>query len=195
MAHNILTFLLPANRNALKVQWLSLVWLFATLWTVAYQASPSMGFSRQEYQSGLPFPSPGDLPGPGIEPRSPTLRADALPSEPPGKPRNALPTIIFFPLCISYFLCLHHFSFYSEKRRRWSGTFRHLLLVTLFAEDFWSLPFHSAFWGWVKGRKTICSKTDNHDLCTWGAGIKVFNELTNICCRGEKPLCKYYLHI
>ena len=59
--------------------------LFATLWTVAYQASPSMGFSRQEYQSGLPFPSPGYLPNPGLEPRSPTLRADALPSEPPGK--------------------------------------------------------------------------------------------------------------
>ena len=49
----------------------------------AYQAPPSMGFSRQEYWSGLPFPSPGDLPDPGIEPRSPTLQADALPSEPP----------------------------------------------------------------------------------------------------------------
>ena len=44
-----------------------------TPWTVAYQASPSMGFSRQEYWSGLPFPSPGDLPDPGIEPGSPTL--------------------------------------------------------------------------------------------------------------------------
>ena len=56
-----------------------------TPWTVAHQAPPSMGFSRQEYWSGLPFPSPGDLPDPGIEPRSPTLRADALTSEPPGK--------------------------------------------------------------------------------------------------------------
>ena len=46
----------------------------ATAWTIAYQASQSMGFSRQEYQSGLPFPSPGDLPDPGIEPRSPTLK-------------------------------------------------------------------------------------------------------------------------
>ena len=54
-------------------------------WTVAYQASPSMGFSRQEYWSGLPFPSPGDLPDPGIEPGSPALEADALTSEPPGK--------------------------------------------------------------------------------------------------------------
>ena len=64
---------------------LSRVQLFEIPWTVVYQASLSMGFSRQEYWSGLPFPSPGDLPGPGIEPRSPALQADALPSEPPGK--------------------------------------------------------------------------------------------------------------
>ena len=55
-------------------------------WTVAHQASPSMGFSRKDYCSGLPFPSPEDLPDPGIESRSPTLEADALTSEPPGKP-------------------------------------------------------------------------------------------------------------
>ena len=58
----------------------------ATLWTVAQQAPLPMGFSRQEYWSGLPFPFPGDLPNPGIEPRSPALQADALTSEPPGKP-------------------------------------------------------------------------------------------------------------
>ena len=57
----------------------------ATPCTVARQAPPSMGFSRQEYWSGVPFPSPGDLPDPGIEPRSPTLQADALTFEPPGK--------------------------------------------------------------------------------------------------------------
>ena len=68
-----------------EVKSLSRVRLFATPWTVAYQASPSMGFSRQEYWSGLPFPSPGDLPDPGIEPGSPTLEADALTSEPPGR--------------------------------------------------------------------------------------------------------------
>ena len=56
------------------------------LWTVAHQTPPSMGFSRQEYWSGLPFPSPGDLPDAGIEPGSPALEADALISEPPGKP-------------------------------------------------------------------------------------------------------------
>ena len=71
-----------------KVKSLSRVRLFATPWTVAYQALPSTGFSRQEYWSGLPFPSPGDLPDPGIEPRSPDLQADALTSEPPGKPRS-----------------------------------------------------------------------------------------------------------
>ena len=69
-----------------EVKSLSRVRLFATPWTVACQASTSMGFSRQEYWSGLPFPSPGDLPNPGIEPRSPALEADVLTSEPPGKP-------------------------------------------------------------------------------------------------------------
>ena len=69
-----------------KVKSLSHVRLSATPWTVAYQAPPAMGFSRQEYWSGVPFPSPGDLPDPGIKPGSPALQADALPSEPPGKP-------------------------------------------------------------------------------------------------------------
>ena len=68
----------------MKVKSLSRVWLFATPWTVAYQAPQSMGFFRQEYWSGLPFPSPGDLPNPGIEPWSPALQTDALPSEPLG---------------------------------------------------------------------------------------------------------------
>ena len=63
-----------------KMKSLSHVRLFA------YQAPPSMGFSRQEYWSGLPFPSPGDLPNPGIKTRSPALEADALTSESPGKP-------------------------------------------------------------------------------------------------------------
>ena len=69
-----------------EVKSLSRVCLFATPWTVAYKASLSMEFSRQEYWSRLPFPSPGDPSHPGIEPRSPALQADALPSEPPGKP-------------------------------------------------------------------------------------------------------------
>ena len=63
---------------------LSHVRLFATPWNVAHQAPPTMGFSRQEYWSGLLFPSPGDLPDPGIAPGSPALEADALTSEPLG---------------------------------------------------------------------------------------------------------------
>ena len=68
-----------------KVKSLSRVRLFAIPWTIAHQAPPSTGFSRQKYWSGLPFPSPGDLPNPGTESRSLTLQADALTSEPPGK--------------------------------------------------------------------------------------------------------------
>ena len=74
-----------------EVKLLSRVQLFATPWTVAYHAPPSMEFSRQEYWSGLPFPSPGDLPNPGIKPGSSSLQVDALPSEPPGKPYFMLP--------------------------------------------------------------------------------------------------------
>ena len=61
-----------------------------TPWTVAHQAPLSMGFSRQEYWSGLPCPPPGDLPNPGIEPWPPALQADSLLSEPPGKSSEAL---------------------------------------------------------------------------------------------------------
>ena len=73
-----------------SVQSLSCVRLFATPWTITHQAPLSTGFSRQEYLSGLPFPPPEHLPNPGIEPRSPTLQAGSLLSEPPGKPGMAL---------------------------------------------------------------------------------------------------------
>ena len=71
-----------------KVKSLSRVRLFVTVtpWTTVRQAPSSMRFSRQEYWSGLPFPSPVEHPNPGIEPGSPTLQADSLPSEPPGNP-------------------------------------------------------------------------------------------------------------
>ena len=68
----------------MKVKLLGHVQLFATPGTVAYQAPPSTGFSRQEYWSGLPFPSPGDLPSPGIEPGSSALQTDTFPFEPSG---------------------------------------------------------------------------------------------------------------
>ena len=61
---------------------------FCDPWTIAHQALLSMDFSRQEYWSGLPFLSPGDLPDPGIEPRSPALQVYSLPTEPPGKPHQ-----------------------------------------------------------------------------------------------------------
>ena len=69
-----------------KVKSLSRVELFVTPWTAAYQAPPSMGFSRQEYWSGLPSPSPGDLPDPGIEPTSLALAGGFFTTEPPRKP-------------------------------------------------------------------------------------------------------------
>ena len=100
-----LMFELPGfHESEVKMKSLSHVRLFATPWTVAYQAPPSMGFSWQEYWSGLPFPSPGDLPDPGIEPRSPALGADALTSEPPGKPRfhEAPLKSLKFPFCLNY---------------------------------------------------------------------------------------------
>ena len=75
---------------------LSRVQLFATPWTVACQAPPSMGFSRQEYWSRLPFPFPRDLPDPRIEPRSSALQADALPSELPGKPQIMKKILVAF---------------------------------------------------------------------------------------------------
>ena len=65
----------------LKSSWLSLAQLFAAPWTAAHQTPLSMGFSRQGYWSGLPLPSPGDLPHPGTEPQSPALQADSLPTE------------------------------------------------------------------------------------------------------------------
>ena len=73
-----------SRKKEKKKKSLSRVQLFGTPWTVAYQAPLSMGISRQEYWSGLPFPSP-DLPDPGIEPGSPALKADTLLSKPPGK--------------------------------------------------------------------------------------------------------------
>ena len=77
---------------------LSCVWLFATPWTAALQAPLSMGFSRQGYWSGLPFPSQEICPDPGFEPGSPALQADSLPSAPPRKP--------FSSYAYSLFLCL-----------------------------------------------------------------------------------------
>ena len=89
---------------------LSRVRLLVTSWTVACPAPLSMGFSRQEYWSRLPFPPPVGLPNPGIEPRPPALQADSLPSEPPGKPCTSVISPIELP---SLFLIYHSlFNYY-----------------------------------------------------------------------------------
>ena len=78
------TFYFPSILKTFTVQThvslVSRVWLFEAPWTIACQAPLSVEFSRQEYWSGLPFPNPGDLPDPGMEPGSPALQADSLPS-------------------------------------------------------------------------------------------------------------------
>ena len=86
---------LPAMQEKVKVKSLSRVYFFSTPWTVAYEAPPSMEFSRQEYWSGLSFSSLGNLPDPGIEPGSPALQADSLPSELLWKPSYDIRSTIF----------------------------------------------------------------------------------------------------
>ena len=93
--------LLCENKIVLKKDSIKMYPTLATLWTVARQAPLSMGFSRQEYWSGLPFPTPGDLPDPGIEPRFPALQADSLPSELCGKPKIVLGFPLKSALCPS----------------------------------------------------------------------------------------------
>ena len=104
------------------------VCFFATVWTVAHQAPLSMGFSRQEYWSELPFPSPGDLPDLRIEPMSPVSQANSSPTQSPGKPVLTRPTRIKSPQSVSLNL---------EGRRE-------LLMWPLS----WSIPTSLAFSGW-----------------------------------------------
>ena len=85
------TLLNEGKKERKKEKSFSRVQLFMTPWTVAYETPPTMEFSRQEYWNRLPFPSPGDLPNPGIKPGCPALQADALPSEPPRKPNKEKP--------------------------------------------------------------------------------------------------------
>ena len=93
------TFILPCHRlspyarkYAVHACMLSRVWLFTTPWATACQASLSMGFPRQEYWSGLPGPSPGDFPDPGMEPVSPALAGGFFTTELPGKPSGKTDT-------------------------------------------------------------------------------------------------------
>ena len=102
---------------------LSRVRLFATPWVVPFQVLLSMGFSRQEYWSGLLFPSPGDLPNPGIEPGSPALQTDALPSEPPAnemrwnqKRRQQASQLSLPYVCSTVWIAQRYSRNYTEKR-------------------------------------------------------------------------------
>ena len=105
----------------------SRVWLFAAPWAIAHQAPLSLKFSKQEYWSGLPFPTPGDRPDPGMEPTSPALAGEFFTTEPPGKPGlyldsavvNILPYLCPF-LYESTCMCV--FFFFSEP-------FEHKLLI------------------------------------------------------------------
>ena len=105
---------------------LSHVWLFAIPWTVALQAPLSMGFSRQEYRSRLPFPSPGALPDPGIEPGSPTLQADFFTTEPPGKQKCLL--ITYLTYCNPF----------------WEPTWVTHMLMSVWYEIDWQGPFQGS---------------------------------------------------
>ena len=81
-------------RWKMRIKTVSHVWLSVVPWTAAHQAPPSMGFSRQEHWSGVPLPSAGELPDPGIQLGSPAPQADSLPTEPPGKPINKIKKIL-----------------------------------------------------------------------------------------------------
>ena len=101
--------------SKIKVMSLSCVQLFATPWTRTYQTPLFMGFSKQEYWNGFPFPSPGDFPDPGLKPRSPALQADALPSEPPGKPKNVQTTVQLHSFHILARLCSKSFKLHFSS--------------------------------------------------------------------------------
>ena len=184
---------LPKAYRQVKVKSLSRVRLFVTPWTVAYQAPPSMGFSRQECWSGLPFPSPGDLPDPGIKLGFPTLQADALPSEPPGKPLQTgrcywirlkdetgiqkmlrrLPENLPYLMLLIYFYvntCRSNFKYFSFNHPMCLVLYIHIYIVKVKSHSVMS----DSLWPHGLWRKFICllppkficqtSRNTNHNL-------------------------------
>ena len=120
---NIISSSGEVGRLLVVVLLLSRVQPFATPWTVAHQALLSMGFSRQEYRSGLPFPSPGDLPDPGIKPASSPLAGGFFTTQPPGKPKE----LVGLPKYTKGGLCLPETGERSKIIHNYSGNFSNLL--------------------------------------------------------------------
>ena len=128
----------------MKWESVSGVWPLATPWTVACQAPLSMKFSRQEYWSGYPFPSPGDLPNSRIELRSPTLQVDSLPSETLGKPMvfgiKVVKKITHIP--IMHVCVLSHFSRVWLFVPPWTVACQAPLFMWFSSQEYWGgLPF------------------------------------------------------
>ena len=113
---------------------LSRVHLFVTPWTVAYQDLRSMGFSRQEYWSGLPFPFPGDLPNPEIEPGSPALQTDPLPSKPLGNPYLSIVRTIYDKLTANIILNSENMKAFPLRLGTRQGCTLSLLLFNIVLE-------------------------------------------------------------
>ena len=121
--------------------------LFVASWTVAHQAPLSMGSARQEYWSGLPFPSPVDFPNPGIEPRSPALQANSLLFEPPGKPSTYIMGCYKIGLIVKWleqrplelFLCFYHLPLYYfpvvDKSQKKLSLISYSLLLQVCSSD------------------------------------------------------------
>ena len=136
-----------------KVKSLSHVRPFATPWTIAHQAPPFMGLSRQKYWSGLPFLSTGDLPNPGMEPRSPALRADALTSEPPGKPH-----------CLIYWVSKFKYLFsFLDVVAGQSLSCIQLFVIPWTTEHQYSLPF-TISWSLLKHMSIKSMMPSNHSF-------------------------------
>ena len=117
----------------MKVGSFNHVRIFVTPWTVAYQTLAFMGFSRKEYWSGLSFPSPGDLPDRGIEPGCPAFQADALTSEPPGKP-----IYMYIYICVQFSSVQFSLSVMSDSATPLTVAYHASPSVGFSRQEYWS---------------------------------------------------------
>ena len=170
----VATKCLQYHRKWSEVKLLSRVRLFATPWTVAYQASPSMGFSRQEYWSGLPFPSPGDLPDPGIERGSPAFEADALTSEPPGNrvDLNSRAITVYSP---TPKLCPSQWAFFILKWSLFNPEWE-LNSSYMKTKHFW-LPIWLSSWPLVFTQSAFLTNWSDRNWCCRKLEIKTNNHI------------------